>query len=129
MVQVSPEANKIGFEQESDNLNWTRAFSHSLSNLKQLDLTSNQLTQVADGAFSGLKHLQVLNLRSNKLNSLPNIALSNLTQLRKVDLKNNQISNLTIDDLETNYTLSVNVALSVQKSLRFFVDIVQHFFE
>lgn len=102
-----------------------------LSNLKVLDLSHNQLTQITNEALLGLKQLQFLDCSNNKLKKLP--VISHLSQLKVfnfshnqvdeasteyfnqnqelkiVDLTNNRITNLTIDNLETNYELAINV--------------------
>ena len=102
-----------------------------LSNLKVLDLSHNQLTQLTNEALLGLKQLQFLDCSYNKLKTFP--VINHLSQLKVfnfshnqvneasteyfnqnqelkiVDLTNNRINNLTIDNLDTNYKLAINV--------------------
>ena len=61
-----------------------------LANLRQLDLSSNQISNLS--ALSGLTNLESLNLNSNQISDLR--ALSRLTNLRQLDLSSNQISDL-----------------------------------
>lgn len=130
-LKFLPKLTKLNLEKNELTSIDSNTFG-SLSNLKILDLSYNQLSQVSEDAFIGLKRLRVLNLSQNKLTTLPvinhltrlnifNISHNQLSEastkyfeslrkLQHVDLTNNQIGNFTIDNLETNYSLAVNVA-------------------
>ena len=94
-------------------------------------MSHNQLTQLTNEALLELKQLQFLDCSFNKLKILPVIShLSQLKvfnfshnqfteasteyfnqnqELRIVNLTNNRINNLTIDNLDTDYKLAINV--------------------
>ncbi|KAL3217612.1 hypothetical protein MRX96_032245 [Rhipicephalus microplus] len=106
-----------------------------LASLRQLDLSSNAIRQVPDGAFSGLP-LNTLKLADNELNiaddafaglqdSLKNLnlkgtgqervprAASQLTSLAFLDLAQNKIASLAPEDLSGMHTLT---ALNLERN-------------
>ncbi len=65
-----------------------------LSSLKKLDLYRNQLSNLPAGVFSGLSSLMGLYLYRNQLSILPAGVFSGLSSLKKLDLYGNQLSDL-----------------------------------
>ncbi len=57
-------------------------------------MASNQISRLADGAFSGLISLQTLSLASNRLAALPATAFAGLHHLRELRLDNNSLAGL-----------------------------------
>jgi hypothetical protein len=68
---------------------------NALPLLESLDLSRNQLTtlSIEKGNFNNLKSLSSLNISDNQLTRLPD-ALGNLTQLQVLDISNNQLTDL-----------------------------------
>ena len=63
-----------------------------LSNLRELDLSDNQLTTLPE-AIAQLSNLRELDLSDNQLTTLPE-AIAQLSNLRELDLRNNQLTTL-----------------------------------
>ncbi|MEH2096112.1 COR domain-containing protein, partial [Nostoc sp.] len=64
----------------------------NLTNLTQLDLRSNQITQIPE-AIANLTNLTQLDLRSNQITQIPE-AIANLTNLTQLHLSSNQITQI-----------------------------------
>ena len=80
-----------------------------LTALQELDLSSNQLTTLPAGIFTGLTALQYLYLSSNKLTTLPAGIFTGLTALQKLHLSGNQLTRLP--GWKTNLGLTENVVV------------------
>lgn len=65
-----------------------------LTALRELNLSSNSISSLPDGAFSGLPSLTSLNLASNCLASLGAGALAGLPRLRRLALAHNGLASL-----------------------------------
>jgi len=104
-----------------------------LTNLKQLTLDNNGITQLPTQAFTNFKQLQMLSLRYNaissaidqgaldnlpaslqtiyldktSINALPKRILQNLSNLRSLSLAQNSINSVNKDDLQNVPTVSV----------------------
>lgn len=77
----------------------------ALPNLKQLDLSSNQLDLISEGAFENLVHLEHLNLSRNRLNihlGSNSKALESLGRLRSLDISKNGLSDDEVELLLRN---------------------------
>lgn len=59
------------------------------SNLIELDLSYNLITQLPDGAFSALGSLETLHLTGNKLQTIRNETFTDLKKLKTLDLSLN----------------------------------------
>lgn len=59
------------------------------SDLKELDLSYNLISELPDGAFSALGNLETLNLTGNKLQTIRNETLTDLKQLKTLALAEN----------------------------------------
>ncbi|XP_048750847.2 slit homolog 2 protein-like isoform X2 [Ostrea edulis] len=57
-----------------------------------MDLSSNDITTIEDGAFFGLSGLQSLDLSTNKITNIENGAFCGLTSLQSLDLSFNDIT-------------------------------------
>jgi Leucine-rich repeat (LRR) protein len=68
-------------------------FSH-LTQLRELSLLENELTELPKNIFNNLTHLQILLLDHNKLIQLPENIFDNLIQLRVLRADHNQFSQL-----------------------------------
>jgi Leucine-rich repeat (LRR) protein len=64
---------------------------NGLTNLKQLDLFGNDLSEILPGTFEKMRHLQYINLRNNSIDSLNVGAFSGLISLIKLDLRTNKL--------------------------------------
>ncbi|XP_072252559.1 transforming growth factor beta activator LRRC33-like isoform X2 [Leuresthes tenuis] len=72
----------------------------ALPYLEQLDLSSNQLDFISEGAFENLARLEHLNLSRNGLNINPGInskALQSLSRLKSLDISMNGLSNDAVE--------------------------------
>ena len=67
---------------------------NGLSNLEDLDLYSNKLSNLPANIFAGLSNLQNLDLHSNNLSSLPANIFAGLSNLQNLDLYSNNLSSL-----------------------------------
>ena len=65
-----------------------------LSGLQELNLSSNSIAGIADGALRGLGQLTALSLASNCLAELGGGALAGLTRLRRLSLAHNSLASL-----------------------------------
>ena len=65
-----------------------------LSVLLDLNLSSNSIVSIADGALQGLSQLTALSLASNCLAELGGGALAGLTRLRRLSLAHNSLASL-----------------------------------
>uniref|UniRef100_A0A8C8CWN0 LRRNT domain-containing protein n=1 Tax=Oncorhynchus tshawytscha TaxID=74940 RepID=A0A8C8CWN0_ONCTS len=77
--------------------NLTLLPNRALSNLhflQELRLAGNYLTDIPEGAFSGLFNLKVLMLQNNHLKQVPSKALENLRNLQSLRLDANQIASV-----------------------------------
>ena len=64
----------------------------ALANLKELDLSKNQLSILPDGCLTGLNSLQELDLSTNQLSILPLGCFTGIDSLQRLYLENNQLS-------------------------------------
>jgi Leucine rich repeat len=65
-----------------------------LSNLKQANLSSNQIGELHNRSFTGLRELEVLDLGSNNISKIAPDAFTPVKNLKKVILVNNQLTEL-----------------------------------
>lgn len=76
----------------SENMLLPQSFQHYCNlHLKELDLSSNQLSHIPISLSSQLPNLQILNLQNNQISDLPH-SLTSLSSLRVLNLANNYIS-------------------------------------
>ncbi|GAU94148.1 hypothetical protein RvY_05974 [Ramazzottius varieornatus] len=68
-----------------------------LVNLKELDLSYNQITQLRPTVFQSLAKLRVLDLGDNKLTVLPPFMLAKNKRLKMLDLNDNLLTELPMD--------------------------------
>ena len=76
----------------------------NLVELEHLDLSSNRLTMIPNGTFSGLSQLQFLNLAGNKLKIVSGSGFIGLRSLTYLNLRGTDLSNLpygVFSDLDT----------------------------
>ena len=66
----------------------------ALANLKDLDLSNNELSTLPRGCFTGLTSLEYLNLKENQLSTLPPGCFTGLDSLTNLFLAKNQLSTL-----------------------------------
>ncbi|GFQ69719.1 hypothetical protein TNCT_622281 [Trichonephila clavata] len=85
LTKLSAQICSIGNSLERD------SFSR-VSNLKDIDLSSNNIIGVESNALNELHSLEVMNLSNNKIEYLRNNAFSSLYNLIELDLKNNKLS-------------------------------------
>ncbi|XP_046977791.1 leucine-rich repeat-containing protein 70-like [Vanessa cardui] len=71
--------------------------SFNLPELKQLDLSENELKHFDPDSFNGFTKLEYLNLASNKFTVMSQLNFNSLVNLREIILDNNNIG----DDIET----------------------------
>ncbi|XP_012945486.1 toll-like receptor 4 [Aplysia californica] len=71
----------------------------SLTQLKSLDLSNNQLNLMAGGTFQNNYQLQTLNLANNRFTTVP-VDLTLLPNLTYLDLSGNSISQLGVKDMQ-----------------------------
>jgi Leucine-rich repeat (LRR) protein len=76
-----------------------------LTNLRKLNLTSNEIEDIEKNAFAGLFSLQCLFLYDNKIKTIRNETFNNLVNLRELDLHQNQIESIE----ENSYLGAVNL--------------------
>ena len=57
--------------------------------LRELELSSNNLVELSEAAFSGLQRLEALDLSSNRFRKIPSAALKQLKQLGILDFSDN----------------------------------------
>ncbi|CAL8280960.1 unnamed protein product [Arctogadus glacialis] len=69
---------------------------HLCTNLKELDLGMNEITDISNNSFKSLRKLQTLIIKSNFLTSVPYAVRK--TQILKLDLSYNNINALGCDD-------------------------------
>ncbi|PKN03127.1 hypothetical protein CVU75_03840 [Candidatus Dependentiae bacterium HGW-Dependentiae-1] len=67
-----------------------------MHNLKELVLYNNQLRSIAPNAFTGLSNLKVLKLNGNKLEGLPETVFGGLSSLETLWLDNNVLRHLSL---------------------------------
>ena len=70
----------------------------NFTNLKELNLSKNELSSFKCLHESNLKNLEVLKLDNNRINSIEVLPYLNCLKLKEIDLNNNKLSN--IDSLE-----------------------------
>ena len=69
-------------------------FLHYLEQLRVLDLSKNDLKEISQENFIGLKRLQTLILRENQLTHLSSSTFRSCRKIRTLDLSDNQISHI-----------------------------------
>ncbi|PRD22317.1 UNVERIFIED_CONTAM: Lrrc15 [Trichonephila clavipes] len=85
LTKLSAQICSIGNSLERD------SFSR-VSNLKDIDLSSNNINGVESNALNELHSLEIMNLSNNKVEFLRNNAFSSLYNLIELNLKNNKLS-------------------------------------
>ncbi|XP_055612722.1 chaoptin isoform X2 [Uranotaenia lowii] len=82
-----------------DNLNpiFSTTELQSLTNLKSLDLSYNQLMALDEGIFVGCRKLQEILLDGNKISSVLTTSFKDLPALKMISLRNNLIDNISGD--------------------------------
>ena len=86
-----------------------------LSNVRDLDLSRNNLRELPPNAFAGLENLQTLSLGQNNLRELPNGLFDGLENLQTLSLGQNNLRELPnglFDRLENLQTLSLGKGYS-----------------
>ena len=68
-----------------------------LTNLNNLNLTSNKLREIEPGTFGRLKLLELLDLSSNNIKTLKTSAINGLEKLRVLNLADNQLKLISPD--------------------------------
>ncbi|XP_070841887.1 toll-like receptor 13 isoform X2 [Chaetodon trifascialis] len=96
-------------------------------NVAELDLTSNQIQDIQQEAFSSLRALRILSLSRNRLPCVP-AAIRNLPALAKLDLSTNMINTLGCNDFANmtrlrELSLYLNSISSLEECL--FKDLIQ----
>uniref|UniRef100_A0A3Q0RIB3 Leucine rich repeat containing 32 n=1 Tax=Amphilophus citrinellus TaxID=61819 RepID=A0A3Q0RIB3_AMPCI len=97
------EPNKTIFRQEGGALSYLRpSIRRSLQGIQisQLDLSSNQLDLISEGAFENLVRLEQLNLSRNELNNnlgSNSKALQSLSGLKTLDISMNSLSDVAAE--------------------------------
>lgn len=87
----------------------------SLTKLKCLDLSRNELTELPDGLFTKLASLQTLNLDQNKLSSLPEMSgLEGLITFRFGSNQIKQVGLVVLNILFHNTQVALAFAVSKQ---------------
>lgn len=76
-----------------------------LKQLKALYLGYNQINQIENGAFNDQILLEILYLNHNKLTSIGKLMFQNLYELKEIYLHNNLIQNIDSDMFKTNLNL------------------------
>ncbi|XP_012939334.1 toll-like receptor 4 [Aplysia californica] len=71
----------------------------SLTKLRSLDLSNNQLNLLSRDTFQNNSHLQTLNLANNRFTTIP-LDLTILPNLTYLDLSRNSISQLSVKDMQ-----------------------------
>jgi len=82
-----------------------------LTSLTSLILTNNQISDLAPGTFAGLESLMILSLWSNQISDLTTGAFAGLENLTNLYLDNNKIRDLALDTF-TNLTNLRTLSLS-----------------
>ncbi|CAL8295054.1 unnamed protein product [Lota lota] len=94
---------------------------HLCTNLKELDLGMNKITDISDNSFQSLRQLNILIMKLNRLTSVPYAVRK--TGILKLDLSFNNISVLCCDDFANMTRLIIlhlsNNHLSVLKNCVF----------
>ncbi|CAL8295104.1 unnamed protein product [Lota lota] len=94
---------------------------HLCTNLKELDLGMNKITDISDNSFQSLRQLNILVMKLNRLTSVPYAVRK--TGILKLDLSFNNISVLGCDDFANMTRLRIlhlsNNHLSVLKNCVF----------
>lgn len=96
-------------------------------NIRNLELSSNLITQISLDIFQNVTKLEILRLENNHISTLPRGCFQNLIKLQKLSLANNKIFNLKphgiFSGLQNLHTLNFSttalrdVSLFVTKSL------------
>lgn len=76
---------------QSNNISSISFELQSLTNLTELDLSQNHITQVTSLDLSSLTHLVTLYLEENRIEVLPDCGLRNLSSLEELYINHNQI--------------------------------------
>ena len=89
------------------------------TDLQELDLRSNLLTEICPGTFGGLKNLLELDLSNNLLKQIQRETFSGLANLNSLALWDNSLTEIhqeTFEELEnlTDLVLSGNVLMNIQ---------------
>ncbi|XP_076163087.1 G-protein coupled receptor rickets isoform X2 [Ptiloglossa arizonensis] len=88
------------------------------SELRVLDLASNQIASLLDEPFEGLRMLHDLLLSNNKLHVIPSDALTGLSKLQVLDLESNYIEYIHPDAFkETKHLEDLNLGNNVFPAL------------
>uniref|UniRef100_A0A4W5MR16 Slit homolog 1 protein n=1 Tax=Hucho hucho TaxID=62062 RepID=A0A4W5MR16_9TELE len=74
--------------------------------VNELHLTANQLDSVRSGMFKGLEGLRMLMLRNNKISCIHNNSFTGLHNVRLLSLYDNQLTTITPGAFDTLQTLS-----------------------
>jgi len=77
-----------------------------LKNLKDLNLSSNQLTSIKANLFQDLKNLQNINLENNKIISIDKMSFNGMLMVENINIAQNPISILFPNEL--NYLCNSN---------------------
>lgn len=72
--------------------------SQSMSNLRILDLSKNEIAQLDQHSFQKSKRLRILNLKFNLIYRLPGKVFHDLVELSELYLSNNLLVNFSIHD-------------------------------
>lgn len=86
-----------------------------LTNLRSLDLSTNNINRIEDGAFSNLINLKKLDLSDNKLTALHEQTFKGLDNLKYLSLKRNSISAINANTF-TALTKLIQLDLSHQRN-------------
>ena len=78
----------------------------SLKTLKNLEMSSNNLTFIDDETFKGLSSLTKMDLSNNNLTNITNNSFSHSIRLRSLFLENNFIAEINPELFRTNFFLS-----------------------
>ena len=88
------------------------------SNLEELHLNNNDITDIPSDAFAGLSNLYLLDLSYNSISSLLNTPFDGLSSLYNLYLQHNSISRIPSGTFSSNPISRLNLSENLLRSLR-----------
>lgn len=90
-----PGNTEVMYIKYANLMNLKKNSLESLSNLKILDLESNKINKIDDGAFVLMKELTELYFKNNYLTTISSTTFIGLVNLHRLDIYNNHINSLS----------------------------------